>query len=113
MRMTLVPLMLFRFMLVVITLYGFYDTFKYIWTMKQRIYDPLSPGSKRLVWKIMRGNKATRAKARGLLEQLLGMGLRRYWTLLIPNILLLVLLLSINVLSFTMFRSADTLVATP
>ncbi|MEM7738238.1 MAG: hypothetical protein AAF267_20880 [Deinococcota bacterium] len=111
--MTLVPLFIFRSMLVVITLYGFYDTVKYIWTMKQRIYDPLSPAAKRLVWKVARGNKATRAKARQLLEQLLGMGLRRYWTLLIPNILLLMLLLSINVLSFTMFRSPSSLVGAP
>jgi hypothetical protein len=100
-------------MLVIITLYGFYDTFKYIWTMKRRLYDPLSPAAKRLVWKVLWGNNATRKQAKKLLEQLLSMGLRRYWTLLIPNILLLMLLLSINVLSFTMFRSASNLVNAP
>ena len=102
--MALLPLVVFRTVIVCLTLYGFVDTGKRIWTIKRRFYDPLPSLVQRQLLNLFKGTPETRARTRRWLLNGTKYVLKRHGLELLPNLLLLVLLLILNVLSFTLLQ---------
>lgn len=102
--MALLPLIVFRTVIVCLTLYGFVDTGKRIWTIKKRFYDPLPTLLKQQLINLIKGTPETRARTRRWFLRGLRYLLKRHGLELLPNVLLLALLLTINVLSFTLLQ---------
>lgn len=102
--MALLPLLVFRMVILALTLYGFVDTGKRIWSVKRRFYDPLPTLLKRQFVALVKGTPETRALARRWFKQGFSYLLKRHGLALLPNVLLLLLLVTINMLAFTLLQ---------
>lgn len=102
--MALVPLIVFRMVIISVTLYGFVDTAKRVWALKKRFYDPLPKRLKQQLINLFKGTPESRARARRWLINGSRYVLKKHGLELLPNLLLLSLLLTINVLSFTLLH---------
>ena len=100
--MALLPLIVFRTVLMCLTLYGFVDTGKRIWTIKRRFYDPLPALFKQQLLNLFKGTPETRARTWRWFVSGVRYVYNRHGQALLPNLLLLLLLTVINVLSFTL-----------